>query len=375
MRLDEGSLQAARRMALKAEAAMRQVAGSPAAQSFANMSTIVGRLGASSTLSASAVARRLHLPDPSLGTAWTEAAATYLRAAVDPLEQLSASGSAPKAAWQTLSNLASSFRSPLFARAVRNFEEHARLSLQFPVAMADLGWPSPPAASIKLMQSVIEAHMARGAEAKLYVDGLVLAEYDEAAVREILDWWTQRPACHRRSPILKEALAAHLDGSYFCSVPVLLAQCEGIVAEGMHHVGQMSGGDYVKYVGQLAADDDDELQAAVDNAVFSLLSSVVLAPFEHGKPVKSPLSRHAILHGADVAYGTQTSSLKALLLFHYLQDHFDYGALASSAVYHRTGCPRLATIRGALELFRTSADAESAGKRACRLCQSAGDGV
>lgn len=96
------------------------------------------------------------------------------------------------------------------------------------------------------------------------------------------------------------------------SVPALLAQLEGLIADASSHAGRMNATAWREHMNEAASRDP-----LVGTLVKRFVNAVLAAPFEHGAPITSPLSRHAILHGGDVDYGTLTNSRTAILLVDY----------------------------------------------------------
>jgi hypothetical protein len=265
---------------------------------------------------------------------------------------------------------AAQLHSPAMRAFLAQLREAERLSLQFPIVMSDVGWPPPPDASMALIRKAVDLHTASGRSAATEIEQLVLNHYDEEAVRAIAADWSTRLPCRRRHHILREAVEAHVDGRYYCSVAVLLAQCEGLIADGTGHLGTLSQRNYQRKVEALfAAGSISALQDAIDNAVTAFFTSQILVPFEHGKPIQSQLSRHAILHGADVEYGTPAGSLKAILLFDYFQAPFELAGLPKGGVFHTDECPSLRRTTGRMVFYRSHADALADQKRPCSICK------
>jgi hypothetical protein len=112
--------------------------------------------------------------------------------------------------------------------------------------------------------------------------------------------------------VLEQVLKAHDAGLYAVSIPTALAQAEGIVADAVGHSGRLSGKQLRDHLVSLRTTEDIEgpaIDAFLDNFLFS--------PFEHGAPIPR-FSRHAILHGADVGYGTKRASLVSMVWVDYL---------------------------------------------------------
>jgi hypothetical protein len=241
--------------------------------------------------------------------------------------------------------------------------------------MIEEEWP-PPAMEAPLnlrgMQVVVAARKAGASDVGRIIERLMLMNHDRGVLEAIADSWSQRYLLKRRNPILQSALRAHLDGEYFCSVPTLLSQVEGVVVDGFGHVDWLSPQRYSRYLESLVPDagGQDDLVSDFRRAMRVFHKNVVLANFIHGQPVQSALSRHAILHGADVDYGKEATSLKAILLVDALQDCFHYVWLAGSEIFHHCGCT---AIRGAARERLFSGDRWAPaghGKRPCRVCRA-----
>lgn len=272
-----------------------------------------------------------------------------------------------EAAW---THIDSQLRLPAVQGWIASLSEREALGLAFPPAMAQAGWPPPRQASLKLMREVVGLDAGGRPNAREAVDRVVVEHHPQEVVDAMLESWRERLPCRRRHHIVVEAIAAHRRGDYYCSVPVLLAQSEGLIADGTGHAGRMSGKALEKRIADVFhSQDASRVQSAVDEAVLRFFQSVVIVPFEHGKPVESTLSRHAIMHGGDVGYGTLAGSLKAILLFDYFQSPFRYASIPGKQVYHEDGCPRLRTSHGRMRFYRSADAATRRGKRPCLACK------
>jgi len=123
-----------------------------------------------------------------------------------------------------------------------------------------------------------------------------------------------------RRGIIGDAIEAHRNGKYSLSVPVLLAQADGIAHESLNTF--LFRGNppkqFEKFLNTLGAMG---LESTLDILVSPLRSYSTL-----GKKAKTPLpgsekghaNRHEVLHGMDTDYSTKANSLRALLLMDYL---------------------------------------------------------
>jgi len=189
----------------------------------------------------------------------------------------------------------------------RLLDTHSR----YPAVMAALGWPPATDLGTSDVAAIVRGYDELGASpstaakngfAEVVGQNLVTF-YDDDLVQRKLDTWRSKRLLTKRLPILEAAVRAHCEGNYVLAVPALLAQTEGVVADGFSHRGQMGGPAYEKYVrGLFAGGTREQLSAAVDKAVVDFWKGVLYVSFDHGGPIKSRLSRHAIMHGGDVEF-------------------------------------------------------------------------
>ena len=119
-----------------------------------------------------------------------------------------------------------------------------------------------------------------------------------------------------REKVIKSAFKAHNNCDYDLSIPVFLAQADGICYEiiGIQLYGRKKGKPKTeKYVETLSADS---------------FMTALLEPFLTPLPISASkcdrnemddyLNRHAILHGEDSDYGIEINSLKAMSLLNYI---------------------------------------------------------
>lgn len=121
---------------------------------------------------------------------------------------------------------------------------------------------------------------------------------------------------HHRSHIVSSAFKAHKMDEYYLSIPVFLAQVDGICKD---VVGQyfFSKKDRkpktASYVEQIAAD-------TFRSALLSPLAKTtsISASEQEREADFDLLNRHMVLHGESLDYGSQLNSLKAISLINYL---------------------------------------------------------
>lgn len=149
-----------------------------------------------------------------------------------------------------------------------------------------------------------------------------LVEYFESQLDEIENSFsTQFP---HRSHIIASAFKAHQNGEYFLSIPVFLAQTDGICKEVIDQYLFMKKDKKPRtaiYVEQIAA---DTYKAAL---LSPLAASTPIGASEHEREQGfNLLNRHMVLHGESLDYGSKVNSLKAISLVNYVSQALEADA-------------------------------------------------
>lgn len=185
-----------------------------------------------------------------------------------------------------------------------------------------LKWPFPGHLGSKWLDDVADSYLG-GVLTDQDVTELFLNAYRKHGLHDVRSRWQQDPLIATRLPILLDALRAHEEERYTLSVPVLLAQLEGLVAAAKRHTGRFTRTTLVDYLEPIRTQGSRFQRTTARFVVETLWSG-----FFHGAPVPA-LSRHAILHGADVQYGTGGNSLRAILYFDNIRDALNAQRLGS----------------------------------------------
>jgi hypothetical protein len=150
--------------------------------------------------------------------------------------------------------------------------------------------------------------------ARVYIAGCARDALSSAEFRDhLLCAWSCNPQVVPRMGILRDALGAHADGKYSLSVPVLISQLEGLIATARGG-GAMNFVQMKTHINTVVEDEH-----LMGEHVSAFVHSILLASFKHGANTSFDFSRHAILHGGDVSYGTEWNSIRAIALFDYIQ--------------------------------------------------------
>ena len=113
----------------------------------------------------------------------------------------------------------------------------------------------------------------------------------------------------QRAAVIAEAFAAHREGRYALSIPVLLAQADGVIHD--KHRRQLfskkSSANLKEVLDNLPDDDTRAIFMAAFCVDIPLTQNTDKLPASF-----DGLNRHAVLHGTDPAYGTEVNSLRAV---------------------------------------------------------------
>ncbi|VVB54290.1 Uncharacterised protein [uncultured archaeon] len=270
-----------------------------------------------------------------------------------------------EAAWQARFP---DFNSPEVASRLQRTVERVQ---KYRLVCALLGWPPRGDVTPKEILPVVAASDAQDFEqAYQRVETLFFSRFDTEGVLRLFACWERNPWLQARLPILRQVVEAHTGGLYYLTVPAILPQLEGLLADAFGHQGRLHEKDLLGYLERLF-DGTEEL--AFDDAVRAFYATTVLGKFTHGTPLPRALSRHAVLHGADTEYGTLAYSLKALLLFDLVQDRFGVASYAGGRCYHLPTCPvfqreRRTRRADRLVIHWLAELARKDGKRPCKRC-------
>ncbi|MCZ8512418.1 hypothetical protein O9H85_08220 [Paenibacillus filicis] len=183
--------------------------------------------------------------------------------------------------------------------------------------LVDCGYPPSDKFFTFEISEIIDYYDEHGKEkTEQYLHEYLFQRFDQEELNGLLSEWESFELLSKRMLILRQSINAHVNGNYFIAIPPLLAQLEGMVADGFQHIGRMDGYKMKGYLSDLLSEDHI---MSFDSVALGFYKTIVLVNFEHGKPLESYLSRNAILHGADTEYGTPVNSLKSILLFDYIQ--------------------------------------------------------
>lgn len=200
--------------------------------------------------------------------------------------------------------------SPAFEQLQKSFRELPKQTQEALILLGRHGWYSdlemPLPALWELKKALIEGNVIEAEDA--------LVEYFESRTDEIEKSIVER--FPKRQKLINAAFNAHRRQEYELSIPVLLAQTDGICKEVIDEYLFMKHNKKPRtaiYVEQVAS---DTFTAAL---LSPLAQTLPIGASQHERDKGfSELNRHMVLHGESLDYGSKTNSLKAISLINYV---------------------------------------------------------
>lgn len=191
---------------------------------------------------------------------------------------------------------------------VRRVEEFpAEFQAQL-LVLAMHGWyidPEMPVASIRSLRDAFEGGAGEDAQAEL-----------ESYYRHHLNVIEERLLSRYpgRAHVLTAAFNAHRAGSYLLSIPVMLAQADGIAHDerGRQLYSTRQAKGVAGLIDGLDANDFNRHLWEVFRSQSPLSTKIDSLPANF-----SGLNRHKVLHGMDSGYGSEINSLRAVSLLNF----------------------------------------------------------
>lgn len=258
-----------------------------------------------------------------------------------------------------------------------SFKAAGLLLEELAVVLVELGWPPHPDLDIADARAIVDMYHDHGVvAASSMVSEYMLKRYDARELQSLLEEWGRQKWLAKRMPILTEVVEGHIAGKHHLTIPATFPQIDGIIAERYGHTGRINHGKLRKYVHEcLPAHDTTLLSGKLDTAHEAFFENFVMVQFQDWlEPPPSSLSRHSILHGHDVNYGSAANSLKVILLFDYFQRRLRrLVGIGKGKCYHLVGCAFVDVTRGDLVSYEDPFLAKAAGKRPCMRCRPEGE--
>lgn len=188
-----------------------------------------------------------------------------------------------------------------------------------------LGWHLAPCMAYSDLFEALECPTDEEKDAFL---SQVVRDYLDELIPEVFTTLSDRAerfggeaAVGHRKRHLTAAFEAHRAGQYALSIPALFAQVEGLTLTGLGE--PLDGNGF--FFSSKPEDREKGLEPLVRAAGdFKALEAPLLGPSVYGAPIREYLAgdrrcpnRHAVLHGRDLEFDTETNGLKIITLVGY----------------------------------------------------------
>lgn len=183
--------------------------------------------------------------------------------------------------------------------------------IKYIVVMTKAGWPplfDIPITFIRLLNTMyqdLDQEAFRAFAAKEITD-----LYDKKGINRICARWSGKRGIVKSLRFLKEALAAHNGKKYDLSVPMLIAQIEGVMVKinSSRTNDGLEPETFNAYIDSLFSRKNEYLPLK------GMIIDGICRNFKWHDKTLSCLSRHAMLHGTRTDYGCHENSLKLILI-------------------------------------------------------------
>ena len=199
---------------------------------------------------------------------------------------------------------------PAFLELHKGFQELPARTQEALLLLGRHGWYLDPEMSLPALWELKRAL----SEGNILEAEAALVEYFEGRVSEIEESITTK--FPHRSHLIRSAFGAHQREEYVLSIPVLLAQADGICKETVDQylfIRQDKKPSTAIYVAQIAA---DTYMAALLSPLAAIMP--IGASEKERTAGFAALNRHTVLHGESLDYGSKPNSLKAISLVNYV---------------------------------------------------------
>ncbi len=240
---------------------------------------------------------------------------------------------------------------------------------KFYLISMELGWP-PATNRMKYVEEslrIVEEYERDGLDhVKGMIESAMVKWHDKLYLKQMFRGWAKSSLLQPRLHILKAAMEAHFRGEYVLAIPALLSQIEGVVVSGLGISGRMNYKKFESLINSLL--HEPIAIKGKNESLRRFVTGKFMAPFLHGQPIAASPSRHAILHGADLHYGSEANSLKLILLMENIRQLFRFEAIEGGRLFHVYGCPSLISSKKKRIFFSNVMEPTRAGFIACKRC-------
>ena len=208
---------------------------------------------------------------------------------------------------------------PCYDEIGKMLKEADDIATKYKSIVIELGYPPLMEMPMDYVKKIVTDYKEHNIEyVAEYIDELVLAFHNEQFLWEMAQKWENKKLASSRIHILKNAIKCHNLQMYDASIPTLLPQLDGIVADAFGHTGKFNGYHMKTYLEHMLKKNLNKDEFTLTDALHEYYTKNLLVGFEFGEQITSDVSRHAILHGGNTQYGKPVNSLKLILVFDFL---------------------------------------------------------
>lgn len=200
---------------------------------------------------------------------------------------------------------------PIIESLVRSLEELPKKNRETLIALADNGWYLDPDLSLPDMFELAEKFTSGSLDD---ANSALCNHFDGRASEIGLCLISQLP---ERSRLFASAFEAHRRGEYALSIPVFLAQADGVCHKitGVQLYSKNRNG-IPKLADVLLTPDISKLTASMLTPIIE--PSPITASSKSREGMTNILNRHAVLHGESTDYDNRLNSCRAISLLVYV---------------------------------------------------------
>jgi hypothetical protein len=246
------------------------------------------------------------------------------------------------------------------------------LEKQFMEIMTACDWPPPLEVSLADVVELVKRHQQAPQAVVDNMDAWVLERCTEESLLRALESWRACPFCIPRAAPLEAAVRAHQAREYFCSIPVLLAQTEGLICDffGMELEKRLTTSVRRKVGKSLELGASEGVSAHVRRALPKYYLDMVMSSAKPSSAPSGALRRNPILHGGDCTYGTLATSWKCLILFDTIVESLEVAVVKDADdLYHLPVCSKVVNApEETVTYIHISRSPDLGGRCPCPLC-------
>ena len=206
-----------------------------------------------------------------------------------------------------------------FDKIEEKIKEENNIIINYKSVITELGYPPILEVPIEFVEKIVYDYKKHNIEyVAEYIDEIVLDYHNEGYLQKMAHKWENKKLVKNRIHILRNVIKCHNQQMYDASIPTLLPQLEGIIADAFGHTGKFTGYHMKTYLEHLLINNLDKDEFTLNDVLHAYYTGNLLVGFGFGEQITSDVSRNAILHGGDTQYGKQLNSLKLILVFDYL---------------------------------------------------------